>query len=425
MVSFARKHSPFYRDLYQHLPDRVEDSTLLPVTDKNTLMADFDRWVTDPDLHIEDLRPFVDDPNMIGVPFREKYSVVTTSGTTGTRGIFLFDSRSFAIVSVLALRALGSWLTFGDLARIVFKGGRMAMVMASGGHFASAVAAAGLRKRSKWHAKTIQAFPVGTPMPELVAQLNRFMPAILAPYASTAALLATEQEHRRLNINPVLITLAAEGLPEREYARIAAAFRAKVGNSYAASECPFLSYSCKNGWLHVNSDWVIVEPVDRDHRPVAPGQASHTVLISNLANRIQPILRYDLGDSVVQKPEPCECGNPLLAIKVSGRSADVLIFANQKGGQVSIAPLAFGVLVDRIPGIELFQLVQTNATTLRPRMRVAPNIDQERVWQQVFVELKMLLGKHGLDHVTIERAQEPPAQTTGGKYRQIIPMPSA
>ena len=97
-------------------------------------------------------------------------------------------------------------------------------------------------------------------------------------------------------------------------------------SSYAATECPFLSVSCPDGWLHVNSDWVILEPVTADHQPVPAGELSDTVLITNLANRIQPILRYDLGDSVLQRLDPCPCGDPRPAIRVQGRAADLLTF---------------------------------------------------------------------------------------------------
>ncbi len=34
-----------------------------------------------------------------------------------------------------------------------------------------------------------------------------------------------------------------------------------------------------------------------------------------------------------------------------------------------------------------------------------------------------LEAEHGLDHVVLERAQEPPEQSTGGKFRQVIPLP--
>ncbi|NIJ43153.1 hypothetical protein FHS78_003465, partial [Parvibaculum indicum] len=80
-----------------------------------------------------------------------------------------------------------------------------------------------------------------------VERLNRFQAALLTPYASMAALLADEQEAGLLHIHPVLLALSAEGLPQKEYGRIARVFNAKVGNSYAASECMFLSYMCSEG----------------------------------------------------------------------------------------------------------------------------------------------------------------------------------
>jgi phenylacetate-CoA ligase len=237
-----------------------------------------------------------------------------------------------------------------------------------------------------------------------------------------AVLLASEQEAGRLRIRPVLVVLSAEGLPAGEYDRIARAFNAKVRDSYAATECPFISYRCEHGWLHVNSDWVVLEPVDADHRPIPPGKLSHTVLISNLANRVQPILRYDLGDSILERPDPCPCGNPLPAIRVQGRSADVLTFPTERGARVTIAPLAFGTLVDRTPGIELFQIAQSTPTTLRVRLHLAAGADPDQVWRAVHAEIAQLLTEHELDHISVERAEEPPEQSPGGKYRTIIPV---
>jgi phenylacetate-CoA ligase len=419
MVAFARATSPYYRERYHQLPERVEDPTLLPVTSKKELMAHFNDWVTDRTVTLEQVRAFVEDRNLIGEPFLGKYTALTTSGTTGTRGFFVLDERTMAVTNAIALRMLGSWLTTRDVLRIVRGGGRMAMVMASGGHFASVVAASRLRKRLN---NRIQVLSVHMPVPELVAHLNQFQPVLLAPYASMAALLATEQEAGRLHINPVLMALSAEGLSAAEYNRIATAFHTTIGNSYAATECPFLSFSCAHGWLHVNSDWVVVEPVDATYHPTPPGEQSHTVLISNLANRVQPILRYDLGDSVLLRPDPCPCGNPLPALRVHGRAADVLTFSPEQGTQVTIAPLAFALLLDRTPGIEMGQIVQTAPTNLRVRLRITASADANHVWQTVQAEITQLLATYKLEHVTVERAEEPPEQSSGGKYREVIPL---
>lgn len=419
LVSFARENSPYYRELYRGLAGRVEDTRQLPVTNKSELMPRFDEWVTDPAVTIARARAFVQDPALIGQKFLDRYTVTTTSGSTGVRGIFVMDDRSMVVTQALAARMVATWLSPADILSIVAGGGRLAMIIATGGHFASAVAASRLRTGPR-RRERIKVFPVSTPMSQLVDELNRFRPAVLAPYATTGMLLAGEQEAGRLNIDPVLIVLAAEGLSTDGYGRIARAFGAKVRQSYAATECPFLSFSCEHEWLHVNSDWAILEPVDADHRPVPAGEQSHTALLSNLANRVQPVLRYDLGDSILVRPDPCPCGDPLPAIRVQGRTADLLTFQARHGGRVTIPPLTISALVDRIPGVKLFQILQT-PTSLDVRLQTDSS-DDLTTWSAVHLEISRLLADHDLGHVAVSRALESPQQTAGGKYRAVIKM---
>lgn len=80
----------------------------------------------------------------VGRRLHDRYTVTTTSGTTGTHGIFIQDDHSMTTAAVMAARSLGSWLTTGDIAKILRNGRRMALVAPSGGHFASATAAARL-----------------------------------------------------------------------------------------------------------------------------------------------------------------------------------------------------------------------------------------------------------------------------------------
>lgn len=416
VAGFARTHSPLYRDLLRGAPEHITDSTQLPVTNKQLLMSRFNEWATDREITIERALEFVNDSSRIGERFLDRYLAVTTSGTTGTPGMFIVDDRTLRVTNALALRMLSDWLTARDVLGIAAGRGRITMIMATGGHYASSVASAHLRKRL---GRTLS---VHTPLSDLVNELNRFRPVLLAPYASLASQLASEQEAGRLHIQPVLLTVSAEGLPVAEYDRIAKVFRAKVGNSYAASECMFLSYDCSERWLHVNADWVVVEPVNADYSPTPAGEQSHTVLVTNLANRTQPILRYDLGDSVLQRPDPCPCGNPLPAIRPRGRTADVLTFRNLRGDPVKVPLLAFGA---DVPGVEQFQIVQTAPATLRVRLRVAAAADRLRVWEAVRAEIIRVLAANGLDHVTVESTEEPPQQTAAGKYREIIPFSPA
>ena len=94
--------------------------------------------------------------------------------------------------------------------------------------------------------------------------------------------------------------------------------------SYAASEAMPLALPCRQGRLHVNSDWFLTEPIDPAGQPVPPGSRSDALLVTNLANYVQPIIRYQLGDSVVVSKEPCQCGSPLETISVEGQTDEIL-----------------------------------------------------------------------------------------------------
>ncbi|MFF4220197.1 phenylacetate--CoA ligase family protein [Streptomyces nondiastaticus] len=424
MVAHVRAVSPYYRELYRGLPERVEDPALLPVTDKKTLMEHFDDWVTDRDITREKVRAFTDDPNLIGQRFLGKYLVATTSGTSGRRGLFVLDDRSMDVGSAVISRAFASWLGPAGMLRATVRGARFAQLVATGGHYASYAGYSRVVREGGRRGKLLRAFSVHMPMPQLVAELNAYRPAIVLGYTSTIMLLAAEQEAGRLHIDPLLIEPAGETMTPHDTDRLARAFRTTVRTVYAATECMHLSTGCAEDWYHVNSDWAVLEPVDADHRPTPPGEFSHTVLISNLANRVQPFLRYDLGDSVLLRPDPCPCGSPLPAIRVRGRAGDVLTFPTGNGGHVSLSPLAFGTLVDRTPGIELFQIEQTAPSTLRVRLLPAAGADPDRAWQAVLQELTRLLAGSGLGHVTVQRAEEPPRQAPGGKYRTVIPLAS-
>lgn len=418
LIGYARAQSPFYRELYRNLPEDVDQLNALPVVTKAELRARFDDWATNREVTLDRAGAFAATPERAGERFLDKYVLATTSGTTGTPGIFILDERSLAVARTMALRMLLDWIGLRGLLRLVLRGARISLTVAPG-HAATQVAAAGMRK-SAFGRKRLLTLPVHMPLREMVERLNEFDPTLLAPYATVAALLASEQETGKLQIRPTLVALAAEGLPIPEYDRISRTFRAHVGNSYAATECPFLSYGCTERWLHVNADWAILEPVDAEYRPTPPGEQSHTVLLTNLANRVQPILRYDLGDSVVLRPDPCPCGNPLPALRVQGRAADVATFATTSGESVSVPPLAFEF--DDIPGLQFAQFEQTAPNSLRVRLQCVPDAESDDVWPAVQAALRGLLAGYGLEHVSIERDPQPPQQSQGGKFRTVIPL---
>jgi phenylacetate-coenzyme A ligase PaaK-like adenylate-forming protein len=422
LVAHARTASPYYRDLYRGVPEHVDDPTLLPATSKARLMERFDEWATDRQVTLDAARAFLADTDRSGEPFLGRYLLTTSSGTSGHPGIFLQDERYDAVTAALQSHMFLTWLSAGALVRLLFAGQRTAALFATGGHYSGYANAERARRARRSTARKVHVFSVHTPLPDLVAQLNRYRPALLMGYATTLALLATEQEAGRLRLRPVLVIATAEGLPDDGYERIARAFGAPVRNLYGASEFAYPAIGCAQGWLHVNIDWAILEPVDADHRPTPPGELSDTMLLTNLANRVQPILRYDIGDRALWRPDPCPCGARSPALRVHGRSHEVLTFATADGGAVTLDPLVLSSLADRTPGIEWFQIVQTRSDGLRLRLRATAGSDADRVWEATHAQVTQMLEAHRLRHVRVERGDEPPAQTSGGKYRSVIPL---
>ena len=171
----------------------------------------------------------------------------------------------------------------------------------------------------------------------------------------------------------------------------------------------------------MNSDWAILEPVDRDHRPTPPGELSHTVLLTNLANSVQPIVRYDLGDRVRAATSRCACGSPLPAIQVEGRCDDVVACTARDGTIVRLVPLALTTVVEEAADVHRFQIVQRAADCLVLRLGAA---DRARAAAPALRALRAHLDRHGLRNVTSCSTTASRGSTPrDGKLRGVVALP--
>ena len=421
IVAFARTYSPYYRKRYRTLAPVVSDVRDLPVTTKAELMGEFDSWMTDRAVIRQDVDAFVADVDRVGDLFLGRYVVWTTSGTTGKPGVFLHDPGAMSAYGAIAVRKSGGLCTWlRHFATVLRQGVRFGVVVATGGHFAAAAGTALAQKGLAWPGQRYQAFSVLDPLPRLVHDLNAFQPTDLMGYPSALALLALEQRKGRLAIHPSSITSGSENLEPSARRLIAEAFGCPVQDMYGASEFPAIALECRHQRLHVNADWVIVEPVDERYRPVPPGVPSRTTLITNLANRVAPILRYDLGDSTTCLDAPCPCGSALPAIRVEGRRNDILLLQARDGSEVAILPLALETVVEETPGVESFQAVQIGTAELVIRLAVRLGEDEHKVWMAVMERVQAFLGTRGLEAVAVRRDPTPPGRDPGsGKMRHI------
>ncbi len=360
----AAQNSPRYRRVFAGRDlalTRLED---LPMARKPELMRHFKDWVTDPAISLDHLRRFIADPANIARAYLDRYTVWESSGSSGEPAIFVQDAQAMGVYDALealrrpVLRPLQRWLDPWGLTE------RIAFVGATGGHFASTVSVERLRQLQPGLAPRLRGLSFLQPLTALRAELEAFQPTVLATYPSAAVLLAQEHLDGRLRVSLREIWTGGEVMSAAQRAFVQASFSCPVSQSYGASEFLSMAFECRHGSLHLNSDWVILEPVDAQGRHVPHGQAGSTTLLTNLANHVQPLIRYDLGDRVTFQSEPCACGSHLPVINVSGRDDDTLqLTGSPRGTCVKVVPLALSTVLEDA-GLFDFQLLQESPSEL-------------------------------------------------------------
>jgi phenylacetate-CoA ligase len=402
------------------LPTHIDDLRQLPPVSKPDLMAHFEDWVTDPAIKLADVEVFVTDKSRIGESFLDQYLIFTTSGSSGAPAILIQDPPAQAVMTGLTyVRGLGM-VSPREYWKVFQQGGRQVALFATGGHFLGVTMIERRRRARPWRAKVSRIISVLTPLPQIVDELNEFQPAMVGGYATILILLAGEQEAGRLHIHPVLITSSGETLSPQNRKQIEASFGCMLTESYGCSEATPLTITCRHQRLHANSDWFILEAVDDLYQPVPAGQPSHTVLITNLANHVQPIIRYELGDSVTVDVDACPCGSPLPSLRVVGRTDEILSFTTLDGEKVQLLPLALSTVVEETLGVRRCQIIQLGATRLEVRLEATNPLDSDMVWELARQNLTAFLEIHKLSHVSVERSLKAPTlDPRSGKFRHV------
>lgn len=335
--AYAYLRSPFYQRFHRGLYDAPPP--VLPVLTKAALMEHFDELVTDRKVHLADVEAHLNS-SAAANQFRGRYWVTATSGSSGRRGIFLFDDGEWAAIIASFARAR-EWAGLKlDLTRQV----KTAVVASTTSwHMSSLVAATG---RSWWMPELRLA--ASEPLETIVARLNVWQPELLISYASMGHILADEQRAGRLRISPRRVMTSSEVLTEAARRAITATWGDVLFNQYAATETGAIAAECPaHHGLHLFDDHVLVEVVDADNRPVPPGTFGAKLLVTTLFSRTLPLIRYELSDSINLSAEPCPAGLPFGTVAaIQGREQDVLALPGESGGVVQVHPLVFHRVMD-------------------------------------------------------------------------------
>jgi phenylacetate-coenzyme A ligase PaaK-like adenylate-forming protein len=422
LLRHAATRSAFYREKFKGLDLARCPLADLPVTTKGELMADLDRVVTDPDVRRADLERFIDDPANVGKLFLGRYPVCHTSGSQGQSLIVLQDRLTLDLFFAFQMtRGNLGYRRYGHLeaVRRLFAPGRLAVVISRPGFFPSAWVWQHLPPSLRHFVRLLY---VPSSDPELADKLNTFRPTVLAGNPSVLGLLARRADEFRLRPALRQVVTSSETLTAAARGRIAEAFGAPVLNTYACGECMFLSSGCPTDpGAHVNADWAILEVVDADNRPVPPGQPGEKVLLTNLANGVQPFIRYEVGDRVTMAAAPCGCGSRLPRVeRVDGRSAD-FFWVKAGPGYRPLLAYPFQHAFEFLREVREWQAVQRDRNRFLVRLELLPGAapDFARARQKLDERLETV-GLRGELEVELEAAARLDWDPRTGKFRRLV-----
>jgi phenylacetate-CoA ligase len=248
-----------------------------------------------------------------------------------------------------------------------------------------------------------------------VERIRSCRPKMLFGYPSALAHIGRHAESRgvaldRLGIRVAFVT--SEKLYEEQKRDIERIFGCRVANGYGGRDAGFIAHECLAGGMHITAEHIIVEIVDESGRPLGP-ERSGEIVVTHLATRDFPFIRYRTGDVGVLSAESCPCGRGLPLLKaIEGRATDFVVAHD---GTV-MHGLALIYVVRDIPGVRQFKVIQESLD--RTRVLIATD---EAFRESDLDNIRDGIGRRlgSRVQVQIDRVRQIPREASG-KYRYVV-----
>ncbi|OAR26369.1 hypothetical protein A8W25_13195 [Streptomyces sp. ERV7] len=359
-LSYARRESPYFANILRHhtvedllnSPERWAD---LPLMDKSVLLENFDVVRTRNDITYPRVHEYLSDRSLADEPFHgSDLLVVSTAGTSGKSGYFVYDQREQAHIRAQYFRFMRA-----ILAGIEPRGPlRSAAIIVTGAHMI------GYKMQQHLPPEFFRMIPVlregrAVTVEETAAELADFNPQILTCFGSTLRMLT---EYKEANPDfawrPLALINTGATLERDVQKRALAAFEGvRIFDLYGSTDTGYIGWTCEHGSMHLNTDCLKIEILDEDGRPAAEGE-SGSIVLTSLWHRTLPIIRYRLGDLMSVSTERCACGRSLPVVKELLGRENTLLYRRSDTGVSPVPQGVFMEMFETISGVKRFRLVQ-------------------------------------------------------------------
>lgn len=269
-----------------------------------------------------------------------KFSVGLSSGTSGRRGLFVVSPQEQQI-----------WAA-GVLAKVLpdglFAKERVALFLRADNNLYQSV-------NNRW--LSLDFYDLLAPFQAQTKRLEQRSPTIIVAPAQVLRALALAVIAGDLTLKVKKVVSVAEVLEPQDRELLRSVF-SNVGEIYQATE-GFLASTCRCGTLHLNEEFIHIEPQWLDERRFVP-------IVTDFTRTTQPVVRYRLDDVLVASEQPCPCGSATMAIaRIEGRQDDQLQLPTRSGDvQTVFADACSRVLAMTLPLTADYRLLQTGAAQL-------------------------------------------------------------
>ena len=250
---------------------------------------------------------------------------------------------------------------------------------------------------------------------DFVAAIRDVRPSMLFGYPSALARIARHAAAKgvplsRLGIKVAFVT--SERLYDDQRIAIEHGFGCPVANGYGGRDAGFIAHACPHGGMHITAEDIIVETIGADGQPVGAGESGE-IVVTHLASRDFPFIRYRTGDFGVLDTRTCDCGRGLpLLREIQGRSTDFVVAADG----TPMHGLALIYVIRDLEGVNAFKIIQESLTLTR--VQIVPGEGFGAATREAIVlGLRARLGAQvevAIEEVTII------APEASGKYRYVV-----
>jgi len=385
-------HVPYYRTLFAALdfnPEQVaslNDLARLPLLDKPTIRANLDKMRAD---DAEGLARF------------------NTGGSSGEPLIFYIGSRRVSHDVAAKWRATRWWgVDIGDPEAVIW-GSPIEL---------GAQDKIRLIRDKLLRTHLIPAFEMSQEkLDGFVARIRQIRPKMLFGYPSALAHIASHAEKRGVAMTDLGIKVAfvtSERLYDYQRDKIQAVFGCPVANGYGGRDAGFIAHQCPEGAMHITAEDIIVEIVDKQGKPLPNGELGE-IVVTHLATRDFPFIRYRTGDMGILSDKTCACGRGLPLLEdIQGRTTDFVV---ARDGTV-LHGLALIYVLRDLEGVDAFKITQDSLEKTSVQI-VKTDAYRAESEQRIVAEFKKRLGE--TVNVAIEYTDYIPKERSG-KFRYVI-----